>query len=222
MAKPKVAVCLSGCGVFDGSEIHESVFTLLALDEAGAEAVCCAPDVPQAKVVNHLTQKPVGEGRNVLVEAARIARGKIKPIREVRPSDVDALVFPGGFGAAINLCTFAVDGADCTVDPDVEALIAGMLEQHKPIAAICIAPALLARVVGMRRIPANLTIGNDATTAEAIRKMGATHCECPVTEMVVDREHKIVSTPAYMLGKGPAEVYAGIRKCILETLRLIG
>lgn len=216
----RVAVCLSGCGFLDGAEIHEAVLTLLALDQAGASVVCCAPDVPQAQVVDHVTKDRVGERRNVLAESARIARGKIVPIDQVDAKTIDALIFPGGFGAALNLCTFAVDGPDCTVDPDVEALAASMLELKKPIGAICIAPAMLARIVGRRNLAAKLTIGTDKGTAAALEKMGAKHCDCPVTEMVVDREHKIVSTPAYMLGKGPAEVFEGIRKCVAEVLKM--
>jgi len=217
----KVAVCLSGCGFLDGSEIHEAVLTLLALDQAGAEIVCCAPDKMQAEVVDHRTQKRVpDQRRNVLTESARIARGQIKPVSAVRAEDIDALIFPGGYGAAKNLCTFAGNGPDCAVDPDVESLVSGMLSQGKPIGAICIAPALLARVLGKKKIKGKLTIGNDPGTAAAINRMGASHCECPTTEMLTDPEHKIVSTPAYMTGRGPADVFQGIEKLVAEVLRL--
>ncbi len=218
----KVGVCLSGCGFLDGSEIQEAVFTLLALDQAGATAICCAPEMPQAQVVNHATQDRVGEQRDVLVEAARIARGNIIPLARMDARSIDAIIFPGGYGAAQNLCTFAVDGPECAVNYEVETLVSDMLEMKKPIGAICIAPAMLARLVGKRNIEAKLTIGNDAGTAEAITKMGATHTECPVTEMVVDEENKIVSTPAYMYEASPAEVYQGIKKCVDEVLRLAG
>lgn len=218
----KIAVCLSGCGVFDGAEIHESVLTLLALDQAGAKAVCCAPDAPQAGVVNHLTNKP-GEGsRNVLVESARIARGDIKNLKDVRAADVDALIFPGGFGAAKNLCTFAVDGPKCRANPEVARLVGEMLAAKKPVGAICIAPAMLARILGEKDIHAKLTIGTDTGTAAAIGEMGCEHVNCAARDMVVDERHKIVSTPAYMLGKGPAEVFEGIRKAVDEVLRLCG
>ncbi|MCA9253747.1 MAG: isoprenoid biosynthesis glyoxalase ElbB, partial [Phycisphaerales bacterium] len=136
----KVGVCLSGCGFLDGSEIQEAVFTLLALDQAGATAVCCAPEMPQAQVVNHATQDRVGEQRDVLVEAARIARGNIVPLSRVDARSIDALIFPGGYGAAQNLCTFAVDGPDCAVNYEVETLVSDMLELKKPIGVICIAP----------------------------------------------------------------------------------
>jgi enhancing lycopene biosynthesis protein 2 len=219
----RVAVCLSGCGFLDGAEIHESVFTLLALDRAGAEIVCCAPDKKQAGVVDHHKQKPVAhEVRNVLTESARIARGEIKPLSDVRAADIDALIFPGGFGAAKNLCTFAENGPDCTVDPDVESLVSGMLTAGKPIGAICIAPAMLARILGKKKVAATVTIGTDPGTAAAINRMGAKHCECPTTEAVVDAEHKIVTTPAYMSGKGPADVCAGIEKLVAEVLKLAG
>lgn len=216
----KIAVCLSGCGFLDGAEIHEAVLTLLALDQAGAKAVCCAPDVAQAGVMNHATHQPESGTRNVLTESARIARGEIRNLREVKAADIDALIFPGGFGAAKNLCTFAVDGATCTVNADVERLTGDMLAAGKPIGAICIAPALLARIVGKRDLHPKLTIGHDQATAAAIHAMGARHCDCEVTEMVVDEKHRIVSTPAYMLGKGPAEVFEGIRKLVAEVLRL--
>lgn len=218
----KIAVCLSGCGFLDGAEIHESVLTLLAIDQAGAKAVCCAPDVPQAGVVNHATHTPETTPRNVLVESARIARGEIKNIKDVRASDVDALIFPGGFGAAKNLCTFAVEGANCTVNADVERLAGEMLAAKKPIGAICIAPALLARIVGKKDLHPRLTIGNDKATATAVNQMGGQHCDCLVTEMVVDERHKIVTTPAYMLGLGPAEVFEGIRKLVVEVIRMTG
>ncbi len=219
----RVAVCLSGCGFLDGSEIHEAVFTLLALDRAGAEIVCCAPDKTQADVVDHRTKQDMPKTRrNVLTESARIARGEIKPVSQVRAGEIDALILPGGFGAAKNLCTFAKNGPDCTVDPEVESLVGALLEQSKPIGAICIAPALVARIVGKKGIKAKVTIGTDPGTAAAINRMGAIHCQCPTTEMVCDPEHKIVTTPAYMTGKGPADVFAGIEKLVAEVLRLAG
>jgi enhancing lycopene biosynthesis protein 2 len=206
--------------VFDGTEIHEAVFTLLTLDQAGAEIVCCAPSGVKLDVVDHTTQTPTGEARDVLTESARIARGDVKPLSEVDAKAIDALVFPGGFGAAKNLCTFAADGPTCTVNSDVEALVSNMLEMKKPIAAICIAPAMLARILGTKGVGAKVTIGTDAGTAAAVNQMGVTHCDCAVTEMVADEQHKIVTTPAYMLGQGPAEVYAGIKKCVEKLLSM--
>jgi enhancing lycopene biosynthesis protein 2 len=218
MAK-KVGVVLSGCGVFDGAEIHESVITLLALDRAGAEVVVCAPDVDQMHVVNHHTGKVAeGERRNVRVEAARIARGPVADVAEVDASTLDALILPGGFGAAKNLCTFAVDGADCTVDPGVAALVRAVHAQRKPIAAVCIAPALLARVLGDEG--PQLTIGTDQGTASALEAMGAAHVACPVDEMVVDRDRKLVTSPAYMLAGRISEAAAGIEKTVRALLDL--
>ena len=215
-----VAVCLSGCGVQDGSEIHEAVLTLLALNQAGAEIVCCAPNANQPRVVNHLTGEPAGaERRNILVESARIARGQIQDLATVRAADIDALIFPGGFGAATNLCTFADDGPDCSVLPEVERLIGDMLEAGKPIGAICIAPALLARAMTKLGLHPTLTIGNDAATAAALVKMGAQHVACEATDCIIDEHHNIVTTPAYMLASGPAEVYEGVRKLVDQILK---
>jgi len=218
---PRVGVCLSGCGVYDGSEIHEAVLTLLALDQAGAEIVCCAPNVDQPAVVNHLDRSATREKRNVLIESARIARGNIRDLAAVKASQIDALIFPGGLGAAKNLCTFADDGPACKVNPEVERLVGEMLAAGKPIAAICIAPAMLARILGQRGIKAQLTIGTDPAPAGAIEKMGVTHHSCPCVSFVVDSKHKIVTTPAYMLGKGPAEVFEGINGLVGEVLRLV-
>lgn len=218
---PTVGVLLSGCGFMDGAEIHESVLTLLALDQRRATPLCCAPDVDQSAVTNHFTRKPAAERRNVLHESARIARGDIRDLAAVAASQLDALILPGGFGAARNLCTFADDGADCRVHPEVERLVGEMLVAKKPVAAICIAPALLARIAGRRGIHARLTIGNDSATAQAIRNMGCRHDDCPVTDFVIDRDNRIVSTPAYMLGPGPAAVFEGIRKTVDAVLEMI-
>ena len=215
----KVGVILSGCGVYDGAEIHETVVTLLALDRQGAEAVMCAPNVPQMHVINHLTGEVAeGETRNVLVESARIARGAVRDVATVSADELDALILPGGFGAAKNLCDFAVKGADCEVDPGVAALVRAVHAQGKPVAAVCIAPALIAKVLGNEG-PA-LTIGNDADTASALEAMGANHVQCPVEEFVVDRERKLVSSPAYMLAQSISEAAEGIEKTVAALLEM--
>jgi enhancing lycopene biosynthesis protein 2 len=215
----KVGVVLSGCGVYDGAEIHESVITLLALDRHGGEAVMCAPDAPQMHVVNHLTGDVAeGEERNVLVESARIARGAITDVKDVSADDLDALILPGGFGAAKNLCDFAVSGADCEVNADVAALVRAVHEQGKPVAAVCIAPALLAKVLGDES--PELTIGNDAGTAGALEAMGAAHVECPVREFVVDRDRKIITSPAYMLAQSISEAADGIEGTVKALLEM--
>ncbi|MBK9090117.1 MAG: isoprenoid biosynthesis glyoxalase ElbB [Holophagales bacterium] len=217
--KPKVGVLLSGCGVYDGAEIHESVLTLLALDRAGAEAVCLAPDVAQKHVVNHLTGQPAeGETRNVLVEAARIARGKVKSLSGFDPSTLDALVLPGGFGAAKNLCDFAFRGADCEVHPEVARIVGAVHAAGKPVGALCIAPVLLARLLGSEK--PKLTIGTDPGTAAAIGKMGGEHVSCGGGKAVVDEEKRLVTTPAYMLDSPISEVSAGIEKLVSELLRM--
>jgi enhancing lycopene biosynthesis protein 2 len=217
---PKVGVLLSGCGFLDGAEIHESVLTLLALDQQQATIICCAPNVSQAAVVDHQTKDAAGPARNVLKEAARIARGEIRDVAAMKAADLDALILPGGFGAAKNLCTFADDGPQCTVNADVERLIGDMLRQKKPIGAICIAPALLARVAGRLGIHAKMTIGNDPAVAQAIGAMGCVHENRAVTQIAVDEQNKLVTTPAYMLGPGPAAVFDGIRKLVAEVLRM--
>ncbi|MCK5376595.1 MAG: isoprenoid biosynthesis glyoxalase ElbB [Acidobacteria bacterium] len=215
----KVGVILSGCGVYDGAEIHETVVTLLALDRHGAEAVMCAPDIPQMHVVNHLTgEVEEGAERNVLVESARIARGAVRDVATVDAAELDALILPGGFGAAKNLCDFAVKGADCDVDPGVAALVHAVHDQGKPVAAVCIAPALIAKVLGDEG--PELTIGNDADTAGALEAMGAAHVACPVTEFVVDQERKLVSSPAYMLANSISEAAEGIERTVATLLEM--
>ncbi len=215
----KVGVILSGCGVYDGSEIHEAVLTMLALDRRGAEMVLCAPDMAQMHVVNHLTGEVAeGEERNVLVESARIARGEIRDLAEVRADELDALILPGGFGAAKNLCDFAVKGPECSVHPEVARLVREVHAQGKPVASVCIAPALIAKVLGGES--PELTIGTDEATAGALEAMGARHVACPVKEFVVDRERKLVSTPAYMLGQRISEVAEGIDRTVEALLEL--
>lgn len=211
-----VGVILSGCGYLDGAEIHESVCTLLALDQAGAEVVCMAPDV-EFDVVDHLSGEATGERRNVLCEAARIARGNIKDVASVSADALDALILPGGYGAAKNLSSFATEGAEMSVHPDVEMLVSAVHAAGKPIGAICIAPAVVSRLVpGVK-----LTIGDDAGTAAALEGMGTTHCDCTVTDFVVDEEKKVVSTPAYMLGPWVKDVNEGIARCVREVLGLL-
>ena len=218
----KVAVVLSGCGVFDGSEIHEACAALLALHRAGAEAVVCAPSGPQLHVVDHLTQEPAeGAVRDVLVESARLARGRIRPLAQVVVADLDAVLLPGGFGAAKNLCTFAVDGPDCTVNPQVETFLRQAHDQGKAIGAMCIAPVLLARVFGPDLHP-SLTIGNDPATAAKINQMGAHHVDCPATGTVVDETNNMVTTPAYMLAGNIGDVFDGAAACVEKLLGLCG
>ena len=213
----KVAVILSGSGVYDGAEIHESVITLLRLDQRGAQVQCFAPNIAQLHVINHLTGEEMPETRNVLVESARIARGNIKDIREANVDDFDALIVPGGFGAAKNLSNFAVEGAGCSVQPQVLELAEAFAEAGKPVGLMCISPALAAKIYGPG---VTCTIGNDADTATAMNKMGATHEDCAVTDIIEDKARKLVTTPAYMLAQNISEAASGINKLVDRVLEL--
>jgi enhancing lycopene biosynthesis protein 2 len=215
----KIGVLLSGCGVFDGSEIHEATLTLYFLAKHGAEIVCMAPDKKQFDVVNHHTSQPTGESRNVLHEAARIARGKIHDVANVKEADIDGVIIPGGFGAAKNLCSFAKDGPECEVDPAVARLLRDMHARKKPIGALCIAPVLIARLFGAD-YHVKLTIGTDPGTASALEKMGAKHKSAKPDEIVVDEKNGIVTTPCYMTAPGIVEVGAGAEKVVEKVLQM--
>jgi enhancing lycopene biosynthesis protein 2 len=218
-ADKKVGVVLSGCGVYDGAEVHEAVITLLAIAKTKANIICMAPDISQLHVINHIKgEESAGESRNVLVESARIARGDIKDIKDVTAADMDVLIFPGGFGAAKNLCDFAIKGKDCTVNLEVERLVKEMHAQKKPMGFVCIAPVIAAKVLG-EHAP-TLTIGSDEATAAAIEAMGGKHVVRAVNEIAVCEANSIVSTPAYMLGPGIADVASGIELLVLKVLEL--
>ncbi len=216
----KIGVVLSGCGVYDGTEIHEAVCALLALDQAGASYQCMAPNAPQLHVVNHLEGKPSGETRNILVESARIARGNILALDDVNVADYHGFIFPGGFGAAKNLCTFAIDGTACQVNPHVARLIKAAYTAKKPLAFVCIAPVLAAKVLGTEKVPAALTIGDDEQVSAAIVEMGGKHYTCSSNDCIVDPHHRIISTPAYMTAKSISEVFAGVSRTVAELLKL--
>jgi len=215
----KIAVLLSGCGVFDGSEIHEAVITLLRLSGRGAEVQCFAPDIAQTEVINHLTGQPISQSRNVLEESARIARGDIKSLSEANSSAFDALILPGGFGAAKNLSNFASKGVACNVQTDVLAFAQSFAKAGKPIGLMCIAPTLAAAIYGKDVI---CTIGNDENTAAALEKMGAKHQPCAVGDIVYDAQRNLVSTPAYMLANSISEAAEGINKLVDKVLELAG
>jgi len=210
----KFAVVLSGCGVFDGAEIHEGTLTLLAIAQQDSSYEIFAPDIDQYHVINHLTQKEMPGKRNVLVESARIARGKIKPLDQFRAVDFDALIFPGGFGAAKNLSTVAFDGPNAKVNNDVEKAVKAMHRAGKPIGALCISPAVIARILGNIEV----TIGNDPGTAGAIEKMGGIHIQATHGDVVVDRKNKIFTTPCYMLDATIEQIYEGARNLVKEML----
>jgi len=212
----KFAVILSGNGVYDGAEIHEATMTLYAIVKNGGEYKIFAPDIEQHHVINHITGKEMDETRNVLVESARIARGNIKPLNDFSKEDFDAIVFPGGFGAAKNLCSFAFDNVDCTVNPEVEKVIKEMAAAGKPIGALCISPVLIARVLG----DITVTIGQDTGTAESIEKLGATHKNSGHGDVIVDEANKIVSTPCYMLDADITQIAEGADALIKAIFKL--
>lgn len=207
---------MSGCGVFDGSEISEAVMTLFFLARNGVEVDCLAPDVDQHHVINHLTGEEMPETRNVLVESARIARGKVRDLATARAEEFDAVIFPGGFGAAKNLSNFAFAGAEAEVHPEVSRLIREVRAAEKPLGFMCIAPAVCAKVLGDSGVA--LTIGRDAETAAAIEATGARHCDCAVEELCVDAGQRIASTPAYMYDASLPEVAAGIERLVKQVV----
>ncbi|MBU1052197.1 MAG: isoprenoid biosynthesis glyoxalase ElbB [Proteobacteria bacterium] len=212
------AVILAGCGNKDGSEIHESVTTLLAIDRAGAKYTCFAPDISQHVVLNHITGEPMAEKRNVLIESARIARGDIRNLKEFSADKFDALVMPGGFGgAALSLCSFGIDGDKMSVNPDVEGAVCAMVAQKKPIGALCIAPVILARLIPNVRI----TLGQDEGANSKAMQMGAVTVNTQHGEVVVDHEHKVVTTPCYMLNARISQILEGAEKLVAEILSLI-
>lgn len=218
MKKPVIGVLLHGCGAQDGSEIHEAVFAMAALEMAGAELLCLAPKGPQFRVTNHKTGADEDSSRDMLVESARIARGRVQDLAEVKTGDLDGLVIPGGFGTAYNLCDFATKGTAMEVRPDVTQLLLGLHEMGKPIGAICIAPVILAKVFGAKR--PTLTLGQSGDAAKAAENMGAVHAPAATSDCVVDEALKLVTTPAYMLAERISDVFPGIQKLAIEVVRL--
>lgn len=220
MQKQTIAVVLSGCGALDGSEIHEATLTLVALDRAGASYQCLAPNITQTCVTNMFTKKTEESSRNVLEESARIARGKIKDIAQENPNNYAAIIFPGGFGAALNLCNFGLNKENYTVQPEVLKFSQAVINSNKPAGFICIAPVLAVKFYAPNK-KIKITIGNDKETAAILEKNGAQHIECAVTKCVVDKTNKVVSTPAYMLAHSINEVATGIECLVKELLALL-
>lgn len=212
-----IAVILSGSGVFDGSEIYESVLTFLRLEHNGVRYQCFAPNIEQLHVINHLTGEVAeGETRNVLVEAARLARGNVKDLAEANPDEFDALIIPGGFGAAKNLSDFAVKGPECSINPDLQRFARAIHQAGKPVGLICIAPAMTPKLLGTG---IQCTIGNDAGVAEAITAMGGQHTDCSVDQIVIDEASKVITTPAYMLAGSITEAASGINRLVDEVVK---
>lgn len=213
-----VAVILSGCGFLDGAEITEAISTLIAIGQQGATYKVFAPNKDVGET-NHLTRKPTGQKRNVLQESARIARGDIQPLENLKARDFDALAFPGGFGAATHLCNFAEKGSEGQIDPQVARVLEEFSDSHKPIAAICIAPAIMALAFGKKGV--SVTIGEDAGTASELEKTGAKHQNCAVEKYVVDHSNKIITTPAYMYGTAkPHQIFEGVNGAIRELISM--
>lgn len=217
----KIAVVLAGCGLKDGSEIHESVITLLSLKRNNADYVCFAPNKNQYHTIDHSKDSIVeDEKRNILIESARIARGEIRDLKEYNPDDFDAVIFPGGFGVAKNLFTFAIDGVDCKIDSLVEKTILDTIEAGKPIGAICISPLLVVRALRDSNIKAKVTVGNSIDLMNAVKKMNGIPVEKKVDEIYFDETNNIVSTPAYTIGKDIFEVSCGIEKLVEKIIKI--
>lgn len=216
----RIGVLLAGCGVKDGSEIHEATLTLLYLAQGGAEILCMAPDAPQPAVIDHRTGAPESAQRNMLSEAARIARGEIRPLEDVTADQLDGMIIPGGMGAALNLCDYGQRGRDFSVREDVADLLRALHRQGKPIGAICIAPVILAGLFGRDGIPVEVTIGADDGVAADITAWGARHVVRSVSEAHIDRAHAIATCPAYMLGQSPADIAPGIAQVVSAVLEL--
>jgi enhancing lycopene biosynthesis protein 2 len=218
MEKKKFAVVLSGSGVYDGSEIHEATLTMLAIMKQGGTYQCFAPDIYQHHVINHLTGEEMQERRNVLVESARIARGNVKPLSDFDGNEFDALIFPGGFGAAKNLSSVAFDGANATVNPYVEKVVKQMLDLGKPIGALCISPAFIARIIGDF---VEVTIGSDEGTASAINAMGGKHIKTTHGEVVIDKKYNVFTTPCYMLDATILDIEQGAMNVVKEMMKVL-
>ncbi len=215
--KKKVALILSGCGFEDGTEIHEAVLTMLALDKAGADYFCFAPDIPQARVYDHFNKIEVQEKRNALVESARIARGKIKPLSKFNQENFDALILPGGFGAASSLCSFAKDGSECAVNDQVRDAVLAMNSKNKPIGALCIAPVILSKIIQGSKV----TIGDAKLVSDQIESMGGMHEDTGIGQIVIDDINRIVTAPCYMLNSSISNVEKGITKLINAILDMM-
>jgi len=218
----KIGVLLSGCGVYDGSEIQESVLTLLAISEAGHEYVCISIDDNQHHVINHSTGEEMTESRNMLVESARIARGAITEISKISPADIDALVIPGGFGNAKTLTSWAFDGPNGTIRADIKLLIVNLINVGKPIVALCVSPVVLAKAMEGSNIELNLTIGSTKSASpysilgfmEGIQTSGASTAEREINEILVDFENKVISAPCYMMDANIVEIRQNIKQAI--------
>lgn len=224
----RIGVLLSGCGVYDGAEIQESVFTLLAIDQNGGKAVCVAPNIAQHHVVNHITGEEMPETRNVLTESARIARGNIQDLAKVTANDFDALVIPGGFGDAKNLTKWAFSGASGEINSEVQRIIIEMLEAKKPIVGLCMGPTIIAKALEGKLTNSFVTVGNvtekspyDIEEVQGeVKKLGFDTKENSITEITIDKENKIITAPCYMMEVSIAQVYANAKQAIDKLFEL--
>ena len=223
----KIAVILSGCGNRDGSELQESLSLLQAIDRRGWQYQCFAP-AGMFEVVPHIdVQDDEEEGtvldmeqRDIFVESARIARGNLLPLEQYSADDYDALALPGGMGAARNLSTFAFDGPRMEVMDLVTDAILATYRAHKPVVAMCIAPMVLAKVLG--RYEVELTLGPDDNQASQVAKgFGCKVRACGPTDVCVDSEHKVLTTPAYMAASRISEIFAGAENMVAELEKML-
>jgi enhancing lycopene biosynthesis protein 2 len=214
----KFAIILSGCGVYDGAEIHEATLTMLAIAQMGGSYEIFAPDIEQHHVVNHLTGEEMNEQRNVLVESARIARGNIKDLKNFEATGFDALIMPGGFGVAKNLCDFAFKGPDCVINPVVADAVKSMHGAGKPIGALCIAPVVIAKLIDN----AEVTIGQDEGTIQGIETMGGSHVKTTHGEVVHDKKNNVFTTPCYMLDANITQIYDGAYATVKAMIENMG
>ena len=224
-----IGVIFSGSGVYDGTEIQEGVFTLLSIKKAGAEAVCFAPDVDQHHVINHITGEEMQETRNVLVESARIARGDIQSLDAFDASQLDALILPGGFGAAKNLTKWAFSGPEGEINEQVKAAIVSMVKMNKPVAGLCMGPTVIAKALEGSGLSATLTVGSTEAPSpyeidaisQGMEKTGATAVMKTIEEIAVDKKNKIVTAPCYMMEADILQIRTNVQKAVDALVKLV-
>jgi len=225
----KIGVLLSGAGVYDGAEIQEAVLTLLEIERMGYEPVCIGINAQQHHVINHLNGQEQVQARNMLEEAARIARGQITEISSVVPAELDALVIPGGFGSAKNFSTWAFDGPEASIRSDVKLLLVNMYNVGKPIVALCVSPVLLALALeGIHPAP-TLTIGSTQEASpyqisafqEGLQAKGIRTTDCSINEICIDATNRIITAPCYMLEATLPELQSNIAQALKALKELL-
>jgi enhancing lycopene biosynthesis protein 2 len=224
-----IGILLSGCGVYDGTEIQEAVLSMLAITEAGHDYKCISVNKNQYHVVNHLTGETMDENRNMMVESARIARGEVQDINEISPAIIDGLVIPGGFGAAKNFTTWAFNGPDSDILPEVKLLIVNLVNAGKPIAALCVSPVVIAKALQNSNIQPTLTLGTTKEQSpyniedfhKGVESIGAKTEEKPITDILVDYDNKIITAPCYMMNANILEVKNNIKKAVNQLIKMI-